>query len=124
MLNYKDIETIIDGYPFLNKKTTQSNFKEAIVYSVTTKMPDYDGSDLPYENEANIIELSNGSITCRHLAHMYGLLYAREELPEIKTKSQLLQYLKETQDLYNSFMKEYKRKLVEVKLKQIKEDFQ
>ena len=124
MLNYKDIENIIDGYSFLNKKTTQSNFKEAIVYSVTTKAADYDGSDLPYENEANIIVLSNGSITCRHLANIYGLLYAREELPEIKTQSQLLQYLKETQDLYNSFMKEYKRKLVEVKLKQIKEDFQ
>ena len=30
MLNYKDIENIIDGYPFLNKKTTQLNFKEAI----------------------------------------------------------------------------------------------
>lgn len=115
-MNWKDIEDYLQNYPQFIKKIVEGKLH----YCITTV--NYMTNDPNDRNTATVITLDNTGIKCRRLRRLTGILYATDRV-EVTNLSELKEFLNESIDSINEYIKAEKEYKITTKLEKIKEDF-
>ena len=117
-MDLKEIEKYLDKCSFLTKVF----YDGATSYEVYSKTFYPDDLDMPYENTARAIILTNYGIYCRNLRIMNGLIYARESVP-VNNITELNDFLNEIKIVITEHNRLYKQFMENRKIDKLNEDF-